>query len=153
MLWRSLASCSVSVQLCLLVQPMPLYPGDILCLCLTSCCMWIDLVIPSAAHTHILLYIHSMPCNCKHYWLHYFGRRHNFRFFYFIVNKKKRYSLFIVYDSLFIVYDLGNWRAYNSCIKENKCTVLSLINAPGALKFFKTGMFIRGKFSMQKCSV
>ena len=32
-------------------------------------------------------------------------------------------------------------------------TVLSLINAPGALQFFKRGMFIRGKFSMQKCSV
>ena len=31
-------------------------------------------------------------------------------------------------------------------------TVLSLINAPGALQFFKRGMFIRGKFSMQKCS-
>ena len=33
------------------------------------------------------------------------------------------------------------------------CTVLSLINAPGALQFFKRGMFIRRKFSMQKCSV
>ena len=33
-----------------------------------------------------------------------------------------------------------------------KTTVLSLINAPGALQFFKRGMFIRGKFSMQKCS-
>ena len=32
-------------------------------------------------------------------------------------------------------------------------TVLSLINAPGALQFFKRGMSIRGKFSMQKCSV
>ena len=32
-------------------------------------------------------------------------------------------------------------------------TVLSLINAPGALQFFKRGMFIRGKSSMQKCSV
>ena len=31
-------------------------------------------------------------------------------------------------------------------------TVLTLINAPGALQFFKRGMFIRGKFSMQKCS-
>ena len=29
-------------------------------------------------------------------------------------------------------------------------TVLSLINAPGALQFFKRGIFIRGKFSMQK---
>ena len=32
-------------------------------------------------------------------------------------------------------------------------TALSLINAPGALQFFKRGMFIRGKFSMQKGSV
>ena len=36
---------------------------------------------------------------------------------------------------------------------KNTTTVLSLINAPGALQFFKRGMFIRGKFSMQKCSV
>ena len=41
------------------------------------------------------------------------------------------------------------------CTQEAKkvSTVLSLINAPGALQFFKRGMFIRGKFSMQKCSV
>ena len=32
-------------------------------------------------------------------------------------------------------------------------TVLSLINAPGALQFFKREMFIRGKLSMQKYSV
>ena len=37
--------------------------------------------------------------------------------------------------------------------KHSLDTVLSLINAPGALQFFKRGMFIRGKFSMQKCSV
>ena len=35
---------------------------------------------------------------------------------------------------------------------SNSYTVLSLINAPGALQFFKSWMFIRGKFSMQKCS-
>ena len=41
-----------------------------------------------------------------------------------------------------------------SCdIKYYTYTVLSLINALGALQFFKRGMFIRGKFSMQKCSV
>ena len=35
-------------------------------------------------------------------------------------------------------------------IKPGKTiTVLSLINAPGALQFFKRGMFIRSKFSMQ----
>ena len=36
---------------------------------------------------------------------------------------------------------------------RHNITVLSLINAPGALQYFKRGMFIRGKFSMQKCSV
>ena len=38
-------------------------------------------------------------------------------------------------------------------MQEKWYTVLSLINAPGALQFFKRGMFIRGKFSMQKYSV
>ena len=32
----------------------------------------------------------------------------------------------------------------NTAVSVN--TVLSLINAPGALQFFKRGMFIRGKF-------
>ena len=38
-------------------------------------------------------------------------------------------------------------------VSAQRHTVLSLINALGALQFFKRGMFIRGKFSMQKGSV
>ena len=42
---------------------------------------------------------------------------------------------------------------FKECMVSFTTPVLSLINAPGALQFFKRGMFIRGKFSMQKYSV
>ena len=47
----------------------------------------------------------------------------------------------------------STWVAKSASHLHLANTVLSLINAPGALQFFKRGMFIRGKFSMQKCSV
>ena len=75
------------------------------------------------------------------------------------VNSNENCSFFEL-DRQNMSFKLLHWhiRKYNFffffffCNLLTEPTVLSLINAPGALQFFKRGMFIRGKFSMQKCS-
>ena len=61
------------------------------------------------------------------------------------------HKILLIFDS--IIRDDDNKLFITGSYETIKLTVLSLINAPGALQFFKRGMFIRGKFSMQKCSV